>query len=90
VLNFFDGNFQDDRLTFRDERPLAFRQLGELRQFQPLHDRLNPPQMMTANRYFVCGEDQLEILLVAATIEFRENELVVRQQQRKFGRNFNA
>jgi hypothetical protein len=38
----------------------------------------------------VSGEDQLEILLVSTTSQFREHELIVRQQQRTLWRNFNA
>jgi hypothetical protein len=36
------------------------------------------------------GEDQLQNLLVAATGEFSEHELVMRQQQRTFRGKFNA
>jgi len=42
------------------------------------------------NENLVRGEDQLEDLLVAATGEFREDELIVRQQQRTPRRNINA
>jgi hypothetical protein len=56
-------------------------QLGEQRQFQPLQDRFNPPQMMSANGNLVRGKDELEVLLVAATVEFRKDEVIVRQQQ---------
>jgi hypothetical protein len=66
-------------LAFRDEAPLVPRQLGEQRQFQALHDRLNSSQMMAVNENFVRREDQLEMLFVAATGEFREDELIVRQ-----------
>jgi len=46
----FDNDFKNQRLAFRDEIPLAAWQLGEQRQFEPLQDRLNAPQMMTATR----------------------------------------
>jgi hypothetical protein len=75
------SNLQNDWLTFRDELPLAAWQLGEQRQFHSLHDRFNPPQMMAANRNLVRGKDELEVLLVATTVEFRKDEMVVRQQQ---------
>jgi hypothetical protein len=29
----------------------------------------------------VRGEDELQVLLIAATVEFRKNEVIVRQQQ---------
>lgn len=75
------GNLQNDWLTFRDELPLAAWQLGEQRQFHSLQDRFNPSQMMAANRNLVRGKDELEVLLVATTVEFRKDEMVVRQQQ---------
>ena len=37
--------------------------------------------MMAANRNLVRSEDELQILLVAATVEFRKDEMIVRQQQ---------
>ncbi len=77
-------------MAFRDEAPLAARQLGEQRQFQPLHDRLNSSQMMAVNGNLVRREDQLEMLFVALTGEFREDELIVRQQQRIPWRNINS
>jgi hypothetical protein len=46
--------------------------------------------MMAVNGNLVRREDQLEMLLVAATGEFREDELIVRQQQRTPRRNFDA
>jgi len=81
---------KNHRLAFRDEAPLAGGQLGEQRQFQPLHDHLNSSQMMAVKRNLVRREDQLEDLLVAATGEFREDELIVRQQQRMPRRILNA
>jgi hypothetical protein len=72
------------------EAPLAARQLGEQRQFQPRYDRLNSSQMMAVNGNLVRREYQLEMLFVAATGEFREDELIVRQQQRMPRRNINA
>ncbi len=87
---FGHDDSKNHRLAFRDEAPLAARQLGEQRQFKPLHDRFNSPQMMAVNGNLVRGEDQLEMLLVAATGEFREDELIVRQQQRTPWRNINA
>ena len=87
---FGHDDSKNHRLAFRDEAPLAARQLGDQRQFQPLHDRLNSSQMMAVNGNLVCREDQLEMLFVAATGEFREDELIVRQQQRTPRRNINA
>ena len=87
---FGHDDSKNHRLAFRDEAPLAARQLGEQRQFQPLHDRLNSPQMMAVNGNLVRREDQLEMLFVAAIGEFREHELIVRQQQRTPRRNFDA
>ena len=87
VFSFHGHNFENhrlafsDRLAFRDQLPLIAWQLGEQRQFHPLHDRFNPPQMMAANGNLVRGEDELEVLLVAATVEFRKDEMIVRQQQ---------
>jgi hypothetical protein len=37
--------------------------------------------MMSANGNLVRREDELEILLVAATVEFRKDEMIVGQQQ---------
>ncbi len=37
--------------------------------------------MMAANGNLVRGEDELEVLLVAAAGEFRKDEMIVRQQQ---------
>jgi hypothetical protein len=45
---------------------------------------------MAANGNLVRGEDELEVLFVAATVEFRKNEMIVRQQQRTLWRCFNA
>ena len=90
LICFGHDDSKNHRLAFRDEAPLAARQLGEQRQFQPLHYRLNSSQMMTVNGHLVRGEDQLEMLFVAATAEFREDELIVRQQQRMPRRNINA
>ena len=81
ILSLGDDNFKNHRLAFRDKFPLIAWQLGEQRQFQPLQDRFNPPQMMAANGNLVCGEDELQVLLVAATVEFRKDEMIVRQQQ---------
>jgi len=41
----------------------------------------NPPQMMAANGNLVRGKDELEVLLVAATVEFRKDEVIVWQPQ---------
>ena len=38
----------------------------------------------------VSGEQQFEVLLAAASSEFREDELIVRQQQSTPRRNLNA
>jgi hypothetical protein len=45
---------------------------------------------MAVNGHFVRREDQLEMLFVAAIGEFREDELIVRLQQRTPWRNLNA
>jgi hypothetical protein len=50
---FGHDDFKNHRLAFRDEGPLAARQLGEQRQFQPLDDRLNSSQMMHGNKIVV-------------------------------------
>jgi len=81
LLCFSHLNFQHHRLAFRDQLPLNVWQLGEQRQFHSLHYRFNPPQMMAANGNLVRGEDELKGLLVAATVEFRKDEMIVRQQQ---------
>ena len=90
VLDLRYNDVQNDRLAFRNEIPLAVCQLGEQRQFKPLHGRFNPPQMVPANGNLVRGEDELEVLLVAATVEFRKDEMIVWQQQRTLWRCFNA
>ena len=87
---FGHDDSKNHRLTFRYQRSLAAWQFGQQRQFQPLHDRLNSSQMMAVNGNLVRREDQLEMLFVAATGEFREDELIVRQQQRTPRRNINA
>jgi len=87
---FGHDDSKNHRLAFRDEAPLAAGQLGEQRQFQPLHDRLNSSQMMAVNGNLVRDEDQLEMLFAGVTGEFREDELIVRQQQRTPRRNLNA
>jgi len=46
--------------------------------------------MMASNGNLVCREDELEVLLVAATVEFRKDEMIVWQQQRTIWRCFNA
>ena len=43
---------------------------------------------MAANRDFVRGEDQSEMLLLTLGFEFGEGELVERQQQAPFSRQF--
>ncbi len=43
-----NDNFENHRLAFRDELSLIAWQLGEQRQFHPLQNRFNPPQMMAA------------------------------------------
>jgi hypothetical protein len=67
ILGLRNDNLDNNWLAFRDEIPLAARQLGEQRQFEPLHCRFNSSQMMSANGNFVRRENQLEVLLVAAT-----------------------
>jgi hypothetical protein len=37
--------------------------------------------MMSANGNLVRSEDELKVLLVAAAVEFRKDEMIVRQQQ---------
>jgi hypothetical protein len=36
---------------------------------------------MAANGNLMRGEDKLEVLLVDATVEFRKDKMIVRQQQ---------
>jgi hypothetical protein len=81
ILCFSHLNFQHHWLAFRDQFPLITWQFGKQRQFHPLQNRFNPPQMMSANGNLVRGKDELEVLLVAATVEFRKDEMIVRQQQ---------
>jgi hypothetical protein len=90
VLRLRGHNFENHRLAFRDELSLIAWQFGEQRQFHPLQNRFNPPQMMAANGNLVRREDELEVLLVAATVEFRKDEMIVWQQQRTIWRCFNA
>jgi hypothetical protein len=90
VLRFRGHNFENHRLAFRDELSLIAWQFGEQRQFHPLQNRFNPPQMMAANGNLVRREDELEVLLVAATVQFRKDEMIVWQQQRTIWRCFNA
>ena len=68
ILAFRNDDFENHRLTFRDEIPLVPWQAGEQRQFQSLHDRLDASQMMAADGNLMGGKDQLEILFVAVTI----------------------
>ena len=79
---FGHDDSKNHRLAFHDEAPLAARQLGEQRQFQPLHYRLNSSQMMAVNGNLVRREDQLEMLFVAATGEFCEDGLMVGSENR--------
>jgi hypothetical protein len=44
-FDFRNLDFKIDRLAFRNKIPLAARQLGGQRQFEPLHDRLNSSQI---------------------------------------------
>jgi hypothetical protein len=46
VLRFRGHNFKNYRLAFRDELSLIAWQFGEQRQFHPLQNRFNPPQMI--------------------------------------------
>ena len=46
--------------------------------------------MVAANGNLVRGKDQLEVLFVATTGEFREHELIIWQQQRTLWGKFNA
>jgi hypothetical protein len=78
---FTYDDFKNHRLAFRDQFPLIAWQFGKQRQFHPLQDRFNPSQMMSANGNLVRSEDELKVLLVAAAVEFRKDEMIVRQQQ---------
>ena len=78
ILGLYDCDFQDHGLIFRDQRALRAGQLGQERQFHPLHGRLNSAQGMAANQDFVRREDQPELLLLSFALEFREGELVER------------
>jgi hypothetical protein len=79
--HFSNDDFEDDRLAFRDEGPLAGCQLGHKRQLQSLHCRFDAPQTMAANQNFMRGEDQPELLLLSLGLEFGKDEIAVRQQQ---------
>ena len=43
---------------------------------------------MAAQRNLVCGEDQTKVLLLSLGFKFGEGELVKRQQQTLFSRQF--
>ncbi len=89
-MAFRDDYVENHRLAFRDEIALIAWQFGKLRKFEPLHDGLNASQIITLNENLMGGKDQLEGLFVTATREFREHELIVRQQERTFRGKFNA
>ena len=54
----------------------------------PLHRGLDAAQGMTAQRDFVRGEDESELLFLPLALEFGEGKLVKRQQQTLFSRQF--
>ena len=91
LLNIFglrDDNFDNHRLTFRDELPFTARQSGKEGQFHSLHRRLDSAQGVAANQNLVRGEDQAKVLLLPFGFEFGESELVKRQQETPFSRQF--
>ena len=83
-----DGDFENYWLAVRNESPLAHRQFGDEGQFHTLHRSLNAPQGMTAQRDFVRRKDQPQTLLLSLTLEFGKSELLERQQQALFRRQF--
>ena len=87
TLGLRNGDFQNHGLTFRDQRALRAGQLGQERQFHPLHGRLDSAQRMAANQDLMRREDQLELLLLSFALEFGEGELIKRQQQTPFSRH---
>ncbi len=90
VLDLSNYNFEDYWLTVWNERSLFARQCSEKRQLHPLHHGLDASQGMAAQRNFVRGENQPEILFLLLALEFGEGELVERQQQTLFSGYFDS
>ena len=80
-VQFSNDDFENDRLAFGDEGPLAGGQPGHESQLQSLHGRFDAPQKMAANQNFVRGEDQPELLLPSLGLQFGKDEITVREQQ---------
>ena len=80
-VQFSHGDFENDRLAFGDEGPLAGGQLGHESQLQSLHGRFDAPQTMATNQNFVRGEDQPELLLPPLGLQFGKDEITVREKQ---------
>jgi hypothetical protein len=72
------------------KRSLLAGQRREERQLHSLHRGLDAPQGIAAHGNLVCGEDQSEMLLLPFGFEFGEGELVKRQQQTPFSRQFDS
>ncbi len=83
-VQFSHGDFENDRLAFGDEGPLAGSQLGHESQLQSLHGRFDAPQTMPTNQNFVRGEDQPELLLPSLGRQFGKDEITVREKQGLF------
>ncbi len=88
ILGLRNGDFQNHRLAIWNERLLIGGQCSEKRQIHPLHRGLDAPQGIAAHGNLVRGEDQSEVLLLSLGFEFGEGELVKRQQQAPFSRQF--
>ena len=80
-IQFNHGEFENDRLAFGDEGPLAGGKLGHESQLHSLHSRFDAPQTMAANQNFVRGEDHPKLLLPSLGLQFGKNEINVREQQ---------
>lgn len=91
-LSFFhrEKDFPYHRLTVRNERAMLARQSGKQRQLHPLHQRFDTAQRVAAQHDFMRGEDQPQSLLPAVVLEFRKGELIERQQQALFSRQFDS
>ena len=87
-IPFGHANFDNHRLTFREELSFSARQSGDERQFHSLHRRFDTPQSVAAQRDFMGGENQAQPLLFALALEFGEGELIERQQEALFSRYF--
>lgn len=88
VIGLFCGDFKNHWLAFRNQRPMLISQRGEQRQLHPLHRGLDASQGVAAQRDFVRCEDQAQSLFLSLALEFRKGELVERQQQALFSRQF--